>query len=89
MNREKKMIGNQTQKMIFPYKTAYDEPWDSAWAEDWKKITDIFGLIDELENTFNNLDVSVLRELSQKKLIIDLQKYAYSLSVWIQTKYAE
>ena len=81
------MIGNQTQKMIFPYKTAYDEQWDENWAADWKKISEIFDLIDELEATFDTLEVSVLRELSQKKLIIDLQKYAYSLSVWIQNKY--
>jgi len=81
------MLGNQTQKMIFPYKTAYDEQWDEAWANDWKKIHEIFDLVDELEATFNTLEVSILRELSQKKLIIDLQKYAYSLSVWIQNKY--
>ncbi len=81
------MLGNQTQKMIFPYKTAYDETWDEAWANDWKKIHEIFDLVDELEATFNTLEVSILRELSQKKLIIDLQKYAYSLSRWIQQKY--
>ena len=81
------MLGNQTQKMIFPYKTAYDETWDEAWANDWKKIHEIFDLVDKLEATFNTLEVSILRELSQKKLIIDLQKYAYSLSVWIQNKY--
>ena len=81
------MIGNQTQKMIFPYKTAYDETWDEAWANDWKKIHEIFDIVDELEAIFNTLEVSILRELSQKKLIIDLQKYAYSLSVWIQQKY--
>ncbi len=80
------MLG-QTQKMIFPYKTAYDEQWDETWAADWKKISDIFDLIDELESTFNTLEVSVLRELSQKKLIIDLQKYAYSLSIYIKNKY--
>jgi len=81
------MIGKQTQKMIFPYKTAYGEQWDENWAADWKKISEIFDLIDELEATFNTLEVSVLRELSQKKLIIDLQKYCYSLSIWIQNKY--
>jgi len=81
------MIGKQTQKMIFPYKTLYDERWDEAWSNDWKKISDIFDLVDELEATFNTLEVSILREVSQKNLIIDLQKYAYSLSVWIQNKY--
>ena len=81
------MSGNQTQKMTFPYKTAYDEQWDETWAADWKKISEIFNLIDELESIFNTLEVSILRELSQKKLIIDLQKYAYSLNLWIQQKY--
>jgi len=71
------MIGKQTQKMIFPYKTLYDERWDEAWSNDWKKISDIFDLVDELEATFNTLEVSILREVSQKNLIIDLQKYAY------------
>ncbi|MHA1521654.1 MAG: hypothetical protein ACTSVZ_07805 [Promethearchaeota archaeon] len=69
-----------TETLIFPYTTMYDEAWDSEWAEEWKKITDIFNTIDHLEDLFEGLYVSVLRELSQKKLILDLKKYAYSLS---------
>lgn len=73
--------------MVFPYKTVYDEAWDEEWAEDWRKITEIFQKIDELEILFNSLYVSVLRELTQQKLIIDLKKYAYSLSKVIIDKY--
>ncbi|MHA1775634.1 MAG: hypothetical protein DRO88_05495 [Promethearchaeia archaeon] len=73
--------------MVFPYKTVYDEAWDEEWAADWKKITEIFEKIEELEQLFNSLYVSVLRELTQQKLILDLKKYAYSLSKVIIDKY--
>ena len=73
--------------MIFPYTTMYDETWDSEWSEDWRKITDIFETIDHLEDLFEGLYVSVLRELTQKKLILDLKKYAYSLSKVIIEKF--
>ena len=82
------MFNPQPQNYVFPYTTIGDEPWDSEWAEDWRKITAIFETIDKLEAQFKALDVSVLRELSQKKLIIDLKKYAYSLSKVIEHKYA-
>lgn len=81
------MFDPQPQSYVYPYTTVANEPWDSEWAEDWRKITAIFETIDILEAQFNELDVSVLRELSQKKLIIDLKKYAYSLSKLIETKY--
>ncbi len=71
----------------FPYKTLYDEAWDSEWAEDWGKIREIFQIIDRLDTLFQKLDVSVLRELTQQKLILDLKKYAYSLSKVIEEKY--
>ena len=81
------MLHSQSQAMIFPYKTVNSEPWDQEWSEDWRKITEIFAHIDRLEELFNSLDVSILRELTQKKIIIDLQKYAYSLSKIIEQKY--
>ena len=74
---------------IHPYKTVFDEPWDYEWAEDWSKISEIFTTIDDLERQFNGLEVSVLRELTQRKLILDLQKYAYSLSKVIVDKYID
>lgn len=73
--------------MVFPYTTVFDETWDEEWAKDWHKITEIFENIDQLEELFDGLDVSILRELTQKKLIIDLKKYAYSLSKVIIEKY--
>jgi hypothetical protein len=82
------MYNHPTQTQQFPYKTVNDEPWDSEWANDWQKIRAIFDHIDALEDLFNQLDVSILRELTQKKIIIDLQKYAYSLSKIIDQKYS-
>ena len=77
-----------SQNFVFPYKTVYDENWDREWAEDWRKIEEIFATINRLESLFNGLQVSVSRELTQKKLILDLQKYAYSLSKVICEKYS-
>ena len=82
------MYNPPTQTLIFPYKTVQDEKWDQEWSEDWVKIRAIFDHIDALEDLFNSLDVSILRELTQKKIIIDLQKYAYSLSKMIEIKYS-
>ncbi|WP_457556695.1 hypothetical protein [Candidatus Harpocratesius sp.] len=81
------MAPEAISSMFFPYKTLYDEAWDEEWAQDWKKITEIFDKIEQLEQLFNSLYVSVLRELSQQKLILDLKKYAYSLSKVIIDKY--
>ena len=81
------MFNAQTH-ISFPFTTVGSEQWDSEWAKDWRKITAIFATIDQLESQFEELEVSVLRELSQKKLIIDLKKYAYSLSKIIEHKYS-
>ncbi len=78
----------QTETMMqFPYKTVFDEPWDDEWADDWHQVSEIFDTIARLENQFNQLSVSVLRELTQKKMILDLQRYVYSLSKVIIEKY--
>lgn len=74
---------------VHPYKTVFDEEWDFEWAADWNKVSAIFTTIDDLERQFGALDVSVLRELTQRKLILDLQKYAYSLSKVIVDKYQD
>ena len=81
-------MNNQIQAQIFPYKTVYDEKWDEEWSKDWRKLEELFVLIENIEANFNSFDVSILRELSQKKIILDLQKYAYSLSSWISNKYS-
>ncbi|MHA1672655.1 MAG: hypothetical protein ACTSYI_03425 [Promethearchaeota archaeon] len=81
------MTTNDFATMVFPYTTVYDEVWDEEWSEDWRKITDIFETIDHLEDLFEGLEVSVLRELTQQKLILDLKRYAYSLSKVIIDKF--
>jgi len=83
------MSSEQNVAEFFPYKTVMDEPWDALWAEDWHKIEEIFDTIANLEGLFNSLEVSILREFTQKKLILDLQKYAYSLSKVIREKFAD
>jgi hypothetical protein len=61
---------------------------DDEWAADWQVIVSIFNTIDKLEKQFRNLDVSYLREIQQKILILNLQKYAFSLQEYIIEKYS-
>jgi len=61
---------------------------DEEWANDWKIIVSIFEKIDELEKLFSNLDVSYLREIQQKVLILNLEKYGWSLQNYIIEKYS-
>jgi hypothetical protein len=83
---------------VYPFKTAYDdgaEDWDEEWAQDWWQIVEISNTIDKLEALFNGLHdhaglhVSYMRDLTQKQMIINLRKYAYSLSKIIIEKYSE
>jgi hypothetical protein len=52
-------------------------------------VVEIYSTIEHLEHLFDQLNVSELRKLTQKQLIINLQKYAYSLLKIIAEKYAE
>ena len=61
---------------------------DEEWAQDWKIIVSIFEKIDELEKLFSNLDVPYLREIQQKVLILNLEKYGWSLQNHIIEKYS-
>ena len=61
---------------------------DKEWEEDWKNIVEIFNAIDHLEQLFNNLDVPYLREIQQKVLLLNLEKYAWSLQNYIVEKYS-
>jgi hypothetical protein len=63
-------------------------PQDKAWSQDWKTITKIFDKIDELRSLFKELDVPYLREIQQKMLILNLEKYAWSLQNFIIEKYS-
>lgn len=60
---------------------------DIEWAQDWKSIVDIFNIIDLLKAKFERLDVTYLREFQQKILILNLEKYAWSLQNYIIEKY--
>lgn len=61
---------------------------DEEWERDWKNIVDIFNTIDHLEHLFKSLDVSYLREIQQKVLLLNLEKYAWSLQNYIIEKYS-
>ena len=62
---------------------------DEEWERDWKSIVDIFDTIDHLEYLFKSLDVSYLREIQQKVLLLNLEKYAWSLQNYIIEKYSQ
>ena len=61
---------------------------DEEWERDWKNIVEIFDIIDRLEHLFKKLDVSYLREIQQKVLLLNLEKYAWSLQNYIIEKYS-
>ena len=67
------------------------EKWtqDSEWAQDWKRITEVYENIDKLEQLFSEFDVSYLRETQQKILILNLKKYAWTLQGLILEKYSD
>ena len=68
--------------------TSCGDSSDMEWAEDWKTIVDIFDTIDRLKKSFESLDVTYLREVQQKILILNLEKYAWSLQNYIVEKYS-
>lgn len=62
---------------------------DLEWKNDWESITSIFDTIDYLKSLFKKLDVPYLREIQQKLLILNLEKYAWSLQNYIIEKYSK
>jgi len=62
---------------------------DIEWANDWKTIVKIFDTIDYLKSLLDQLDVSYLREIQHNILILNLEKYAYSLQNYIIQKYSK
>jgi len=61
---------------------------DKEWANDWKVIVEVFNTIDHLRGLFESFDVPYLREIQQKVLILNLEKYAWSLQNYIIEKYS-
>jgi len=62
---------------------------DYEWADDWKIIVKIFDTIDNLKSLFKQLDVPYLREVQQKIMILNLEKYAWTLQNYIIEKYSK
>ena len=66
-----------------------DEYQDIEWERDWKAIVEIFDTINRLKSLLKSLDVSYLRQVEQKILILNLEKYACSLQNYIIEKYSK
>ncbi|MFX1346762.1 MAG: hypothetical protein ACFFBC_06540 [Promethearchaeota archaeon] len=66
-----------------------EEFQDYEWKNDWEIIVEIFDTIDNLKSLFKQLDVSYLREVQQKIMILNLKKYAWSLQNYIIEKYSK
>ena len=62
---------------------------DIEWARDWNIIVNIFKLIENLKEEFKQLDVTYLREIQQKIILLNLEKYAWSLENYIVEKYSK
>lgn len=62
---------------------------DHEWANDWKVIVEIFDTINNLKSLFKQLNVPYLRKVQQKILILNLEKYAWSLQNYIIEKYSK
>jgi hypothetical protein len=83
------MAESENNAIFYEVKPQEEITWDKEWAEDWQKVVEIYKTIEHLEHLFDQLDVSEFRKLTQRQMIINLQKYAYSLLKLIQEKYAE
>ena len=75
-----KIIGGMVMKM--------EVVQDLEWSNDWKVIVGIFETIDHLKSLFKKINVPYLREIQQKMLILNLEKYAWSLQNYIIEKYS-
>ena len=74
--------------LILGFKMEQIEYQDFEWANDWKTIENIFDTIENLKSLFEKLGVTYLREIQQKILILNLEKYTYSLQNYIIEKYS-
>jgi len=74
-----------------PTGTIQDTTWDEEWAQDWKRIVAVYEGIDKLIAAFHALepDLPYLRVLAQHQLVLNLEKYAWSLQALILLKYRE
>ncbi|OLS13921.1 MAG: hypothetical protein RBG13Loki_2470 [Promethearchaeota archaeon CR_4] len=72
-------------------KTIQNTTWDEEWAQDWQRIVAVYDGIDKLLVAFKALetDLPYLRVLAQHQLILNLEKYAWSLQALIISKYRD
>ena len=61
---------------------------DYEWANDWNAIVELFNVINKMKELFDCLDVPYLREVEQRILILNLEKYVCSLQNYIIEKYS-
>ena len=61
---------------------------DYEWAKDWNTIVELFNEISRMKELFNCLEVPYLREVEQRILILNLEKYVCSLQNYIIEKYS-
>jgi hypothetical protein len=61
---------------------------DYEWAKDWNIIVELFDNVKKLKELFNRLDVTYLREVEQRILSLNLEKYVCSLQNYIIEKYS-
>lgn len=65
-----------------------DDVQDYEWANDWNTIVELFDMVNRLKELFNRLDVTYLRDVEQRILTLNLEKYACSLQNFIIEKYS-
>lgn len=65
-----------------------DDVQDYEWANDWNTIVELFDMVNRLKELFNRLDVTYLRDVEQRILTLNLEKYACTLQNFIIEKYS-
>ena len=70
-----------------PFVWDIPEKWDSDWAHDWYSVENLFDQIREIKRTLESIEKPLVYEISAKQVILNLEKYAYSLSKIIAKKY--
>ncbi|MFX1379172.1 MAG: hypothetical protein ACFFA4_08750 [Promethearchaeota archaeon] len=66
----------------------FEDIQDCEWAHDWNTIVELFDIVNKLKELFNRLDVTYLREVEQRILSLNLEKYICSLQNYIIEKYS-
>ncbi len=81
MNSSSESFRNEAELMMAPL--------DEEWAQEWYKISDLFDKIDQIKEVLGEFEVPAAYKLSQQQVILNLERYAFSLSKIIARKYVE